>query len=411
MKKEIVVLVILPTHIIGALSAVRTLHGDSDIKVTIAAYNPAMNKGDTFKEISAVIDSMAKAFPFVERVVPIALDEGNDLFSSGNFDEAATLLKGLLGIEECHEIYYPHDVMGIIYQSLASIYPDAARVCYGDALGLVIEKEAKLSQATSSKVSAKAFNIGLFLGTTMRKIAAPVIGDREGKAAKLRSGLYAKKFAPNKMALILPIFHSGGLDRVVPLTVCKKETALDVIGVCLLGCPELSDYIVELLARFKGREKFLLMTENYADAKRIELDREIEMWCAIIEEYATPGSVVLIKSHPGEVLPRNERIKERLSGDYEIVALDERFKRYPIELWQGLVGETIAICMSYPGISLKYLYGIDVIQPTSETFVERWFPEWTWDLYKDHIEIYTEPLKNLEDWDGESALWRGKYNN
>ena len=63
--------------------------------------------------------------------------------------------------------------------------------------------------------------------------------------------------------------------------------------------------------------------------------------------------------------------------------------------------------MSYPVLSLKYLYDIDVIQPMDSEFIEKWFPKWTWASYKNSLSLYSEPLKRLSSWDGMSILWSG----
>ena len=97
-----------------------------------------------------------------------------------------------------------------------------------------------------------------------------------------------------------------------------------------------------------------------------------------------------------------------LLGDlYQVVELKKRFKRYPIELWKELVQTCTVICMSYPALSLKYLYDVDVIQPMDDRFIEKWFPEWTWASYKNASSLYMKPLEMLPTWNGADALWTG----
>jgi hypothetical protein len=142
----------------------------------------------------------------------------------------------------------------------------------------------------------------------------------------------------------------------------------------------------------------------------MDFDREVEMYCSIIMQYCKAGGVVFLKSHPGETLPRNERIKERLGSFIEVIELDKKFKRYPIEVWKDLVLKCSVICMSYPVLSLKYLYDIDVFQPMDHAFIEKWFPEWTWASYKNSLSLYMEPLRKLATWDGTGILWAGSIN-
>jgi hypothetical protein len=69
------------------------------------------------------------------------------------------------------------------------------------------------------------------------------------------------------------------------------------------------------------------------------------------------------------------------------------------------------ICMSSPILSLKYLYNIDVINPMNDVFIEKWFPEYMWNSYKNAMKIYMEPLKRLEFWNGKEILYSGEGNN
>jgi hypothetical protein len=91
--------------------------------------------------------------------------------------------------------------------------------------------------------------------------------------------------------------------------------------------------------------------------------------------------------------------------------LEESYKRYPIELWTELLMGIKVICMSSPILSLKYLYNIDVINPMNDVFIEKWFPEYMWNSYKNAMKIYMEPLKRLEFWNGKEILYSGEGNN
>ena len=53
-----------------------------------------------------------------------------------------------------------------------------------------------------------------------------------------------------------------------------------------------------------------------------------------------------------------------------------------------LVRACTPICMSYPTLSIKYLFDVDVIQPTDEAFIEKWYPERFWRSYKNGLSLY-----------------------
>jgi hypothetical protein len=173
------------------------------------------------------------------------------------------------------------------------------------------------------------------------------------------------------------------------------------------GCADFTQYIDSLLARCGTRQKYLLLTENNAEGSFLTFENDVEMYCAVVRESCAPNSVIILKAHPGESLPRNDAIRAGLGGDFEVLEVDPRFKRYPIELAVRLVRECTVICMSYPRLSLKYLYGVDVIQPMDDAFIERWFPRQFWRSYKNAVMLYERPFERLSSWDGRSVLWSG----
>jgi hypothetical protein len=214
---------------------------------------------------------------------------------------------------------------------------------------------------------------------------------------------------PHAAALILPIDQSGEFLRHVRLQVIPRDQVLRVLEEISAGCVSLQAHVQDLVEQTgrRSRRVFLLMTENNAEGNFMPFDREVEMYCSVVQSHCPAGSVVVLKSHPGEVLPRNEAIRARLSDTYEIVEFSAVLKRYPIELAGDLVRHCVLICMSYPTLSLRYLFGLDVIQPMDEAFIERWFPEPYWGSYKNALALYNEPLRRLSSWDGRSVLWRG----
>jgi hypothetical protein len=150
-----------------------------------------------------------------------------------------------------------------------------------------------------------------------------------------------------------------------------------------------------------------LLTENHSECGAIKFEDEVLMYCEILKKNCIPGSVIFLKSHPGEILLRNDAIKLQMKHYFELVELDIALKRFPIELWGGLISECEIICMSYPIISLKYLYNKDVIQPMNKQLITEWFPKSQWLSYLDAIDLYEKPLQCINSWDGKSLLWGG----
>jgi len=366
MKVNCILYIISPTHFISAISAVSSIYPPDRLDVKIfLQYWPGLPQ-NIGEEIENIIRQFSKRYSFINNIVTI----DNNLFSiiSSNPSES---LKKLADDSKPDELYYPHDVGLKLYDYLANSYPEAKRICYGDALGTVFEKEVHLS------------------------------------LLKIRSEPTPQEHRPHKAALILPIDQSGNFLKNIPFIVSRRDVFFNVVENCIYSASKLQNYIESILEDYRNSKKYLLLTENFAEANRIDFYREIAMWCSIIEDACTPGSVIFLKSHPGENLQRNKRISEMLSGRYEVVELDEKYKRYPIEIWKKLILSCEIVCTGYPTLSLKYLYNKDVINPINDVFIEKWFPKRIWDSSKNAYALYMEPLKNLDGWDGKSVLYSG----
>jgi hypothetical protein len=400
MSKKILIYLISPTHVISSISAISTMYGNQKVEAIILVHWPGVNN-DINKELMKIISELSNNYNFIENIISVTSEQKQELLSKGLY-RAKRLLKEIIGINKIDSILYSHDIEGGMYQFLSATYPKAKRICFGDTFGNVYEKKIHLGLLgvyQDSNVS-KIKNVISFI----KKLISNMISIKKIKNEEL----FLKEFSPHAAVLILPVDQSGYFLKNIPLYICKKEVFISVVNKCIFNTVDLIQYIMSLVEKYNAYEKYILLTENLAEGNFIDFDREIDMWCSIINKNCKPGSVVFLKSHPGETLPRNEEILKRIGTQYEIVELDKRFKRYPIEIWRDLVLNCRIICMSYAVLSLKYLYDIDVIQPMDKSFIEKWFPEWTWVSYKNSLSLYMEPLKRLPSWDGSSVLWAGK---
>jgi hypothetical protein len=212
-------------------------------------------------------------------------------------------------------------------------------------------------------------------------------------------------FKPDLAVLLLPVDQSGGYLRDLALQVPPRGTALTVLGECRAACVELNDYIAKLLASTDGQRRYILCMQNFAECGTIDFDRDVEMWIDIVRAECEPGSVVLLKTHPAETLPRTAALFERLGGDYRVLQLEPAFRRYPIELWGPLVTASTPISSSMPALSLRYFYDVVCRFPFTDTFIEKWFPQRVWRFYKNGASLFSGPLDRYDSWDGKSLLW------
>ena len=213
---------------------------------------------------------------------------------------------------------------------------------------------------------------------------------------------------PHSAALIFPVDESGELLANIPWEVVPRTLALQLLSELTSRCAEFRDYENSLLAGRENARKFVLVTECNAEGQFLTFERDIDMYCSIIERNCPPGSTIIVKPHPAERLPRHEAIRARLGDRYELIEFDPRFKRYPIEFAARLARECVPIATSYPCLSLPYLYGVNIIQPMTNAFIEEWYAPKIWEFLRRSRAMMDEPRKRLVDWNGKNLLWSGR---
>lgn len=358
MTKKILIHVMNPVGFIAGVSAVKTLHQKGFVAYIVVEWPGSILLS---QEITEIIQKFSKEFSFIKKVIP----------------KSVALRK-----KQFDEIYFSHDLNEGSLEPLFKKFPQAKRICYGDSFGLVYTKESFFRLLKISK--------------------------KENYFKKIKQLFdkyrYSLNIAAQQAVLILPVDQSGVYFKNVPLLVCSKNMVLDILKKTLVSCQDLQRYILEMLKLADDKKMFLFLTENFAEANLIKIDREIEMYVAIIKKYCQRKDIIFLKSHPGEALERNKKIIAKLEN-YQIYEIDQKYKRYPIELWQGLLKRSVVISVAYPVLSLKYLYNIDIIQPMDNSLIRKWFSQDKQAYLKDSIGQYMKPLKNLKSWHGKGPLY------
>ena len=366
MKRCLVHLYSVP-YVLPTLAMLATIHPTERVSTTILFQLPWATR-EALAEMLAIARELLAGNPLVERVEGLTEEE----LKSAN-------LREFLGTA-FDEFYYNHDAVGIVCRKLAATYPRAKRICMGDGFGMF------LGHGYVESYQGKA--------SLAKRIRDRFFGSRELPPVR-----------PDVAALVLPVDASGNGLRGLQLVVGRKEAFLQAIHDCHANARALREHMHALLARTEGRARYLLLGEPYAEAGHVRPEREVDMFCEIVRSYCKPGSAIIVKPHPLETPGKAVHIGAALGSDYEVIAVDARFDRYPIEIWIELVRACTVICTSYAVLSLKYAHGIDVVQPMDEAFIEKWtvptHQKWT----RDGLRLYMEPLAKLGDWDGRSVLW------
>jgi hypothetical protein len=367
-----------PPYLISALAALARLHPGRAVRATFLVQLPDAS-GEATAEMAAVVQELAAGHPALERVLGL-----RDAELAGREGAA---LRASLGAEY-DDFLYSHDSTGQICRRIAAAYPAARKVCIGDGFGMIYPAEFIASYAPRS-LRRRA-------GRLARWLAA---------RAGLRRELDALR--PDVAALALPVDPSGEGLRGIELACVSAADLRAAVRHCHDRAAGLRAYMASLLERYAARRRTLLLTETYAEAGHVRPEREPAMYADMVRAHCAPGGVVLVKAHPLEPAGKSAALQAALGGGYEVLELEPRFRRYPIEIWEELLRACSVVSSAYPVLSLKYVHGIDVVQPMDEAFIARWIEPEHQAWARDGLRLYMEPLARLARWDGRSVLWRG----
>lgn len=292
------------------------------------------------------------------------------------------------------EIYYAHDCVGDFLRVAGQCYPTADLVTFGDAMGSVCD-QVYLRKKLELLGAAEALG-----GTVLPRLhLARWIGP-------MSTPLYRKRRQPSVAILALPIDESGcALDQIPWMTV-PKALVLDTLGKLVSALPDLDAYAERELAGSSGRRTIMVL-ENFTDGGRTDLKAEVQMYTDMIRANVPCGSTVYLKPHPLAVAPVAQGVVSMSQGEYDVRLITSQFARYPLELWQRLVHACRVIAMSYPNLSLPYLYGKEVVYPFSGDMARRYFRPCAQPYYIYFDKVIREKIRNLALWSGRGVIWRG----
>lgn len=400
---RVIAYVASPLNVLSALAAIKTFHPDNPVRVTLIVNYPG---GDLtlLEELHGIVKVMTSNMPLIEACVAVPDEMIGAFAGRTDVESAAMEFRAHLGLRDFLEVYYFHDVMGVLFAMLAQSYPNARRIAFGDTLGMVFERKFHFAQF--------GIDVPESVSTPDPTRGKPSLWSRLRGTEPRHTNLSTLPFGapsilPHAAALILPTDESGQILCRIPWKVVPKELVLRLLESLTSRCTALGHHVDQLLSGHRSTKKYLMLTENNAEAQFIAFERDVEMYCAIIERYCTSESVVYVKAHPAEWLPRYDALRAKIGHKFHLVDFGQRFKRYPVELATRLVRECTPICMSYPMLSLKYLHDVDVIDPMDQAFIKEWFPQKLWDYFNKASQMMVEPRQRLADWNGKDILWNG----
>jgi len=294
--------------------------------------------------------------------------------------------KELLGGKSFDEIYYPHDLVGIVVELCISTYPDAKRIIFGDGMGQLYSKKylGFISQQSGYM-------------NRICMVKEKIVNFLKGKS---------EPCSPIFAVAILPMDWSGYFLKDTELLVVPHHYVREIISDCIHNIPDIESY-TKILLETTHEPRFLFLLTNISDANLISPESEIALNLEIIYNNIPKKSSIIIKRHPLSRNSLEKFLKSPLLNDYDVHIISPEYDRYPLEIWSDLILNCNIISISSSCITIPHIFKRTVIYPMNEKNIRKYFPENSWKSMEDaHIQ-YQSQLNNLATWDEKSVLWAG----
>ena len=306
------------------------------------------------------------------------------------YNSTSRRFKKMVGIESFDEIYYPHDLVGIVVELCISSYPAAKRIIFGDGMGSLYSKDYLKYIYPQSMYKS-----------VISQVKESIINFLKGRPEPYR---------PDFAVAILPIDWSGHFLVNVELIVVPRRYVLKIIFDCVHNIPEIAIYTNFLLDMAPEPRFFILLT-NLSDANFISPESEIDLNLNIIYNHIPKKSSIIIKRHPLSSTSIEYKLKALLSNDYDVHIISPDYDLYPVEIWSELILKSNIISIGSSIISIAHIYKKPVIYPMNEKTIRKYFPEQSWNGMKTTFIQFQAQLNSLTQWDEKSVLWVGKGGN
>lgn len=327
---------------------------------------------------------LLERFPWVNINFPPQEEIKSHLSHNSKVLRKAVYLRNKFGANAFLDIYYAHDISAdFIAQSAMQAFPEATRICFGDALGVVYSNEY---------FTARTYAIGLpqaFLrpGVTLRNIFY-----RLKRAWTLPPRQY--RLDAEHAALILPCDPSGNFLRnkkVIPVEQVDLSFVLSRLSSSADHLPSNRNIA---LAQNEGNS-YLMLLGSYSESKLTTEDKERELYVETAIKHVPRGKKILLKAHPTSSNEKAQKIKCALSQCHDVTLVD--FQELPVELLSNIKNYAGVISFSYSSVALKYLYNATVVHAMDAIQVEKYFPKKSRAWIHESNELYLHEIANLRN--------------
>jgi hypothetical protein len=323
-------------------------------------------------------DLLLREFPWVSLVFPSARDILANLSANFTVAKKAAHLRQRFGNGAFASVFYAHD-MGSDYiaQSAMQAFPQATRVCFGDALGVVYSNDyyTRLTYPVGSLADwlAKPWRTLVnLLWRCKRAYTLPAKTDR---------------LDAHIAALILPSDPGGDFLPGKVLLEINRST-LDAIA------DSLAQGVESDTARNDPNpshaDKHLMLLGSFSESGFTTPAQEEAMYLEVVQEHVPAGATLILKAHPASYGDKTRAIATTLASHCKVKMTTA--DALPIEALKRMATCRSVISFSYSSVSLHYLYGSHVVHAMTTERINRYFPAHIRPWMQDSNDLYLKEL-------------------
>lgn len=355
-----------PQQLLPGLAAVisyRRHHGtDVEAPLTVLVWNHPATERKTLERRLQAFKVLLEGFPWVTLFFPEQDEVKSHLSHNSRVMRKAKYLRGKFGQDVFVAVYYAHDISAdFIAQSVMQAYPNASRVCFGDALGVVYGNDYFTNQ-TYPIGAVDAFS------RPIRTIRNLLFRIKRTCLLPLRW----HRLDANYAVLILPCDPGGDFLLGKDLLTVDYES----LNYALNNLSDSAErYLInqKCLCEIRRNTSVIMLLGSYSESGLISDIKECAMYVEAARLHISPGSKIILKSHSASKSEKIELVKQALSLHYEtVVVINEDI---PIEVMPSLAKHCNILSFSYSSVSLLYLYGIRVLHVMNDNFINTFFPQ------------------------------------
>ena len=376
-----------PQQLLPGLASVMSFrrHYGKDAKapLTVLVWSHPATQNKTRERRLQAFKVLLGGFPWATLFFPEQSEVKAYLSHNSRVIKKADYLRGKFGQTAFVAVYYAHDISAdFIAQSAMQAYPNASRVCFGDALGVVYSNNY-FTNHTYPVNAAQAFS------RPMRTIRNLLFRLKRAYTLPSRK----RRLDADYAVLILPCDPGGDFLLGKELQSVDCETLHYVLD-------NLSNSAERRLIKQScwdegdANSSVVMLLGSYSESRLTSDTQECALYVEAARLHISPGSKIILKAHPVSLPEKIALIKQALSSHYDTVVITN--DDIPIEAMSSLAKHYKILSFSYSSVSLLYLYGSDVVHAMNDDLINTFFPgetqHWIHEsnaLYLQQIDIAT----------------------